>query len=1501
MRASGRVVQRGFSIVEIVIGMTIMSVLVGVTVSTYSDSAQRAREQIALDEARSISSAIQRWQLENQRPYPFDNVLPLVPRFLKRVGQDPWGSQYGINPANRVVYSFGPDGLDDQGEGDDVGFFFDTSGDVAPGPPQNLVVVRQGSDIRVTFQEPTREADGSELGGDLATYRVYIRSATSTQVLTFADIAKASYTAAGQPYPATDIQSLYPTDPQWQDRSYYFTVRAIDTGGKKSVPSNQAGLFLASVVDPEIITFRASSLTPPVSSPFSFFIEVLDSDSNLEEVEIVGFPGGPYQFTTSTFPVGGQPIANPFRYVANFAPEVSNLSPGGPYTVYLRARDANVTVDTQSNPLTIEVINNPPLIPSLSPGIKLLTQRNLGDCFIRVDYEVEATDAESNLSRLDVTVGGTLEASYDLDPAGAVMIRSFSHDFDACTVGDVDVVFTAHDTEGESFSRTSKVEIRADNTAPDALNLSIDPSNKLLATSAYEGIWWVPTVDQMRVYLEAFEIESPPVSYFVRIAEGPLNTAWHSLPLASVITEDSGDTDNPGWYHIQPPFVPPQTAEDYLLTPGAGLAANFTETTSYSIGMRATNSAGLTNYATAAPLSLNLLFPQNTFRVDATPPTMQPGDISILGQNNGSFLWINDTLNVEWVAPDPVGGVIGNPDASGADRYRYRVSRRVGASPKCPCPLYDWTEVQTTQLQAIDLPSADLSDNGVIVEVEILARDLAGNWMTTPETASARVDFTPPTLPGIPTITNQEAGVIPVLDTLSASWGPENAVLRDDDSGIESYEWGIASTSVLPPNALPDIFGWIPVLGSSFTSGTISLNNLLTDGDTVHAMVRAYNFAGSVSNVTPSTPSVVNVNLRTTFSATPRSGLEPLLVKFKGEVEGGDPPYDYRFQFNGTSVEEYAIFAQSSTSISTSFTYDSSNANLDRPEVARLIVTDSAGRVSQKDLVIDYQQDVLGFATFDNERAYTMFRLTASAVEPLMVRVLDAGPGEGPWSDLFVEPRGNFLVGIDDDLDTAQFARTEFLPNGTIQPSFSTPFGGISTTPEVSTMVFDPNQPRGVLVQTFRNALGPCLSNGFIRTKIFDTTVSGASPPDERFGCGPTFGQPIRYYGAVGDPNNLSRGAALYQAAPPAANDGDFLMKQFSGVGSSTAELDAAFSATSIPLTTNVATAGIDFGIASNPVGNPRNKTKPVASGAGYYLAGTNTNAPLGIMRVDNGSAGMGATTLLSPSSAGDPVGMVELNGDGRFFTALQSPTGDGSNWSVGIGFVDQPTYDPGVAGVAGTTARHIDMDEGGSRIAVSLNNQTAAIYTVDFSGVNPVVVAPPGQTVNFPTLLAGMGFGGDLSPSAVRLVQRPNNGFPAVYAVYERQDANVDNTDAGTDRITRGSTALIIKGVNLDRLAPASAFITRDSNGVTCGPFDYDLVGNVPPGPGYGGLTHIPARGNIYNFARVDLQAPATAASCYDGLVTGAENNVAATFEIRTPQGSATIDSAAAFNIDGS
>ncbi|KAK1548286.1 hypothetical protein Q3G72_001779 [Acer saccharum] len=131
-KAARRALQRGMTLVEIMVVVVIISLVAGVVGVAVLQRLGDAQKKVAYTQIRTLSDALDLYKL-SLRNYPSTaeglNAL-VTPKgnekpFLSSVPKDPWGNDYVYiypgthNPNGFDLMSYGPDGV--QGGGDDVG------------------------------------------------------------------------------------------------------------------------------------------------------------------------------------------------------------------------------------------------------------------------------------------------------------------------------------------------------------------------------------------------------------------------------------------------------------------------------------------------------------------------------------------------------------------------------------------------------------------------------------------------------------------------------------------------------------------------------------------------------------------------------------------------------------------------------------------------------------------------------------------------------------------------------------------------------------------------------------------------------------------------------------------------------------------------------------------------------------------------------------------------------------------------------------------------------------------------------------------------------------------------------------------------------------------------------------------------------------------------------------------------------------------------------------
>ena len=270
-----------FSFIEVILAMTILTMLVGISVVTYNENVEESRHDMALQKLQYLSDAVQRWEMDQNARYPYDNLQPLEGKYIRNLSADPWGSEYQIDSEKGIVYSMGRDAKDDLGSGDDVFVSFDSDRDPPPAAPSNFKVKRLGDDITLTWKDPLVNFDGSKIEGDLKHIKVFYRLSSKVDIKAV-PIAPISSGVENRIFDYT--VSL----PEAEQETVYFYIRAYDFAGNEGPPSDPAGLFVVAKTAPVINLFQASPPRCPLQTPFSVKMDISDGDANLTQVTLSG-------------------------------------------------------------------------------------------------------------------------------------------------------------------------------------------------------------------------------------------------------------------------------------------------------------------------------------------------------------------------------------------------------------------------------------------------------------------------------------------------------------------------------------------------------------------------------------------------------------------------------------------------------------------------------------------------------------------------------------------------------------------------------------------------------------------------------------------------------------------------------------------------------------------------------------------------------------------------------------------------------------------------------------------------------------------------------------------------------------------------------------------------------------------------------------------------------------------------------------------------------------
>jgi general secretion pathway protein G len=110
--------ERGMTLIEIMVVLVILGLIAGAIGYNVFGQLKEAQIKTAKLDLQAISNGVDLFHVETGQ-WP-DTLQQLVPKFVREVHKDPWGSEYAFVRAGEGydVYSYGPDKA--QGGGDDI-------------------------------------------------------------------------------------------------------------------------------------------------------------------------------------------------------------------------------------------------------------------------------------------------------------------------------------------------------------------------------------------------------------------------------------------------------------------------------------------------------------------------------------------------------------------------------------------------------------------------------------------------------------------------------------------------------------------------------------------------------------------------------------------------------------------------------------------------------------------------------------------------------------------------------------------------------------------------------------------------------------------------------------------------------------------------------------------------------------------------------------------------------------------------------------------------------------------------------------------------------------------------------------------------------------------------------------------------------------------------------------------------------------------------------------
>jgi general secretion pathway protein G len=107
---------RGFTLIEVMVVVVILSILAAIIVPKVMDRPDTARLVKVQSDIRALESALNLYKLDNfDYPSTEEGLEALVPKYVDRLADDPWGNPYlylkpGLH-GDMDVYTLGADGM----------------------------------------------------------------------------------------------------------------------------------------------------------------------------------------------------------------------------------------------------------------------------------------------------------------------------------------------------------------------------------------------------------------------------------------------------------------------------------------------------------------------------------------------------------------------------------------------------------------------------------------------------------------------------------------------------------------------------------------------------------------------------------------------------------------------------------------------------------------------------------------------------------------------------------------------------------------------------------------------------------------------------------------------------------------------------------------------------------------------------------------------------------------------------------------------------------------------------------------------------------------------------------------------------------------------------------------------------------------------------------------------------------------------------------------------
>ena len=224
--------------------LTIAAAIASISITYYREYQEDGTRAAIKQDLDALRRTIELYETQTRRAYRKNTPPVGVGIGYRGKLEDLWGNPYKILPEKCIVYSFGPNGLDDEGTVDDIVLQYSSLASKGPlRAPRQLVAQRVGPPVLLSWQPPSGNPT-------LQGYRVERRLSDSSVWETISTTCVAAV-------PAPTFMDSAPGG-----NLVYYRVVAIAEDDSESPPSDQTGWALSQSSRPQLyISPRVKTVT----------------------------------------------------------------------------------------------------------------------------------------------------------------------------------------------------------------------------------------------------------------------------------------------------------------------------------------------------------------------------------------------------------------------------------------------------------------------------------------------------------------------------------------------------------------------------------------------------------------------------------------------------------------------------------------------------------------------------------------------------------------------------------------------------------------------------------------------------------------------------------------------------------------------------------------------------------------------------------------------------------------------------------------------------------------------------------------------------------------------------------------------------------------------------------------------------------------------------------------------------------------------------------------